>query len=154
VDSLDKKILFSLQENAITPSVEIAKKAGTNPKTVINRIKKLQSLEIIRGFKPLLHSQKMGCRLNKILLAYHNLSPDKEEELKNFCMKNPNITEFTKLFGEWDAEITAETTSMEEFRNLYITIREMFQEIIQNSESFPVFMTHKKHFLPLEFFKV
>lgn len=153
IDTIDRKVLFALQQNAVASSIEIAKNSGVNPKTVISRIKKLQKREIIKGFRPLLHLQNIGYKVNKILLTYHNLSPEREELLKNFCTRNPHITEFTKLFGEWDAEITVETKTMEEFRNVYILLREKFQDIIQDSEDFPVFKIHKKHFLPQEFFE-
>ena len=153
IDETDRKILLELQKNAVSPSLEIARKVGVNPKTVISRIRKLQSLGIIKGFRPALHIQSMNYKVNKILLKFHNITPEKEEELKNFCMGNPNITEFTKLFGQWEAEITAETKTLEEFRNAYVLLRERFEDIIMDTESFPVIKIHKKQFLPQEFFE-
>jgi len=150
VDKTDTSILQELHNDAMKTSVDIAKKAGVNPKTVIHRMRKLEELGVIKGYSPLIDLQRMGYHVNKILLSYHNLSPEKEEELKNFCMRNPNITELIKLFGEWDAEITVETKRMEEFRNVYSMIREQFQDIIHTSENFPVFNVHKKQFLPKE----
>lgn len=152
IDDIDRAILSHLQENAITPSLEIASRMHLNPKTVISRIKKLEARKIIKGYAPLFHLQTINYKTNKILLNYHNLSPEKEEELRVFCMRNPHITEFIKLIGEWDAEITVESKRMEEFRTVYSQVRERFEEIIQNSESFPIFSTHKKHSLPREFF--
>ena len=92
--------------------------------------------------------------MNIVLILYHNLTPERDRAVNEFCMRSPHITEFVKLFGEWDAAITVETKTMEEFRNVYISLREQFEDIIQDSEDFPVFQTHKKQFLPDTFFSI
>ena len=154
IDETDKNILTSLQKNTVASSIEIASQCNITPKTMISHIKILEARKIIRGYHPLLHVQKLEFKVNKILLQYHNLTPEQEDRLTRFCIRNPHITEFSKLFGEWDAEITVETRNMRDFRNVYILIREQFQDIIQDSEDFPVFQTHKKQLLPDTFFSI
>lgn len=153
IDDTNKKILQELQENAAKPSLEISSKLMINPKTVISRIKSLEQLGVVKGYKPLLNIQVAGYRVNKIFLKLHNTSREREKSLLSSCRMHPNITDLIKLFGEWDVEITVETKTIKEFRDAYIMLREEFQDIIKDVESFPVFRTYKKQYIPEEFFK-
>jgi len=153
VDKKDKAILGYIQPSARISSVFIAKKIKIDPKTIRLRIRSLQEREIIRAFRPIFNVQNLGFFVNKILLKYHNLSLEKEQELLTFCKFNPHVTELIKVFGEWDLELTVETKTREEFHIVYISIREKFEDIIEDFESFPVFKTHQKEFLPNSMFK-
>jgi Lrp/AsnC family leucine-responsive transcriptional regulator len=51
IDSLDRKILRSLQENARTANVEIARRLGLAPSAVLERIRKLERRGAIRGYE-------------------------------------------------------------------------------------------------------
>jgi Lrp/AsnC family leucine-responsive transcriptional regulator len=51
IDSLDRRILRSLQENARTPNVEIARRLGLAPSAVLERIRKLERRGAIRGYE-------------------------------------------------------------------------------------------------------
>ncbi|MFH1977711.1 MAG: Lrp/AsnC family transcriptional regulator [Candidatus Aenigmatarchaeota archaeon] len=153
ITETDKKILFHLVQDCSKTIFDISKVVNVDPKTVINRIKKMRESEIIRGFKPLFDMQSLNVQTNKILLKYHNLSVEKEQELVDFCIRNPNITEITKVFGEWDLELTVETMEQKDFRSLYIILNEKFQDIIQDFDRFHVFKTHKKTCLPQSFFE-
>ncbi len=154
INKRDKLILEFIQSDARLTNAYIGKKIRLDPKTVKLRIKNLQEREVIRAFRPIFNVQTIGFIVNKILLKYHNLSVEKEQELLTFCRFNPNIVELIKVFGEWDLELTVETRTREEFQKVYISIREKFEDIISDFESFPIFKTHKKEFLPMTMFKV
>ena len=152
VNKKEKSILNLIQADARLPSIVIGRKIKTDPKAVRRYIKNLRERGIIKLFRPAYNVQNIGFIVNKILLKYHNLSVEEEEELLTFCKFNPNIVELIKVFGEWDLELTVETKSREEFRRVYMSIREKFENIISDFESFPVFKTHKKTFLPATMF--
>ena len=145
----DLALLELVQSDARLATLLIGKKLKKDPKTIRLRLTLFQEKKIIKTFRPVLNVQVVDFIVNKILLKYHNLSVEKEQELLTFCRFNPNIVELIKVFGEWDLELTVETRTREEFRTVYISIREKFEDIISDFESFPVFKTHKKEFLPL-----
>jgi len=91
------------------------------------------------------------CERGKCLKVF-GLNDEREDGLRRFCRRNPNVTEFIKTFGEWDLELTVETRTKEEFRKLYLTLREGFEDIIQDFDNFSIFRIHKKQTLPEEFF--
>ncbi|MFC2143532.1 Lrp/AsnC family transcriptional regulator [Candidatus Aenigmatarchaeota archaeon] len=153
IDSVDKKILFELQKSAIKSSIEIASSIKVSTKTVISRIRKLEKNKILLGYKPLLNLPAIDYKLNKIFLTHHNLSRKREQNLINFCKTTPNVTGVIKLFGGWDVEINVETKTMEKFREIYTELREKFQDIIKDIESFPLYNIHKQQYMPDIFFE-
>lgn len=148
ISKKDLMILYLIQSNARVSSTLLSKKLKLDPKTIRSRINILKEKGLIKTFKPIFNVQYLGFNVNKILLKYHNLSVKREQELLTFCKFNPHIIELIKSFGEWDLEITVETKTKDEFRKVFISIREKFEDIIADFESFPVFKTHKKEFLP------
>ena len=76
----------------------------------------------------------------------------RENDFIKFCITNPNITGLIKLFGGWDVEITVETRTTEDFRNIYTLLREKFEDIIRDIETFPFYKIHKMQYMPEEFF--
>jgi DNA-binding Lrp family transcriptional regulator len=151
VDETDRKILRALTEGRKS-IVEIAGFSRSNPKTVMSRLRKLER-GVINGYRMMINNEAIGISTNKILIKYHNISVEREDELRRFCRRDPNITEFIKTFGEWDLELTVETRTKKEFRNLYLTLREGFEDIIQDFDNFSVFRVHKRQTLPEEFFE-
>lgn len=151
IDEKNKKILQALSLGKKT-IIDIAGFTKTTPKTIITRLRNLESQEIIKSYKTLIDTEKIGISANKILIKYQNISIERENQLRAFCIQNPNITEFIKTFGEWDLELTLETKTKKDFRNIYITLRELFEDIIYDFQSFTVFKTHKKTTLPESFF--
>jgi Lrp/AsnC family leucine-responsive transcriptional regulator len=152
MDHINRSILKALLSNRKSV-MEISKQVSATPKTVMARLKKLEKNEIIRGYRMLIDTNKMGFVTNKILIKYHNISIDRERELKTFCYGNPNITELIKTFGEWDLEITVETRNQKDFRNLCMNMREEFEDIISDFDKFSIVGFHKKSTIPKDFFE-
>lgn len=59
-DNLDRKILRMLMDNARTPFLEIARECGVSGAAIHQRIGKLQSAGIIRGFETLVNPAAAG----------------------------------------------------------------------------------------------
>lgn len=152
LDPTDMRILLSLIRGRKS-TVEIASDSKVNPKTVMSRIKKMESEGIIKGYRLMINNEMIGVTAKKILIKYHNISVERENELRSFCRRSPNITEFIKTFGEWDLELTVETSSKEEFRSLYLNLRERFEDIIQDFDSFTIFRVHRRQTIPEDFFE-
>ena len=152
INKTDIKILRSLMEGKKNV-IDISKHSGVTPKTVISKLRKLESMGIIQGYRTVIDTQKMGFLTSKLLIKYQSVSVDREKELRNFCRANSNITEFTKVFGEWDLELTIETRTQQEFRNIYMKLREDFEDIIYDFDKFSVFGFHKRSTVPGELFE-
>ncbi|MBW2999710.1 AsnC family transcriptional regulator, partial [Candidatus Woesearchaeota archaeon] len=126
IDSVDMNILNELSEDARKNSVLISNKLSLASKTVINRIKKLQKRKIIRGFKPLLNLQRAGYNSNLLMIKYHNISSELEDELINYLKMHASVISVVKTLGEWDIEIEIEAEEEKEIRKVEVEIRQKF----------------------------
>lgn len=148
IDELDLKILNEISENARKSSVKIAAALNITPKTVIERIKRLKKLKVIRGFKPILDSDKMGCVSSLLLIKYHNVSVELENELVDYLKAHPNVLSIVKTLGEWDIEVDVETTNPLELRKIEMEIRQKFSLLIHQIESIPLYTTYRQNYFP------
>jgi Lrp/AsnC family leucine-responsive transcriptional regulator len=60
IDETDRNILRMLQENARIPNAEIARRLKVAPSGIHERIKKLESRGIIKGYHARLDAEKLG----------------------------------------------------------------------------------------------
>ena len=149
LDKIDLEILNFLSENARISAVEIGNKLQLTPKTIINRIKKLESKNVILGFKPALNVRKADYMAFILTIKSHNVIPGVEDQLIDYLRLHPNIVNVTKTLGEWDLEMQIEVKSWYIYRKIVIEIREKFKSLIQEIESIPIYKTyHKMNYFP------
>ena len=67
VDGLNEKILKCLQENARLSNAEIGRQVGVSSPAVSERIKKMEDLGIIEGYKTIVSSFEIGYQLKAII---------------------------------------------------------------------------------------
>lgn len=67
VDKLNWKILECLQLNARESFVSIGRKIGLTPPAVAERVKKMEDLGIIKGYKTIVSHSKIGLQLRAIV---------------------------------------------------------------------------------------
>jgi len=152
VDRIDNKLMHDLYENPRTAYVHMAAKHKLTPKTVIMKIKNLETKGIIKGYSSVVDCGKYSFLAHKILIRYHNLSLEKEDELMKFCRQHKNVLRFSKVLGEWDVELDTETKDTLELQKICLTLRRHFGEIIKDMELCPVFKSHKSSYIPQSFF--
>ncbi len=109
LDKVDQKIIEILNENARTPSKEIAselKKSGhdVSDRTIRKRIERLEKSGIIKGYKAVL-TDVSG--INKYQAILIKLKPSKsletiEESIKEFVTKLDNYLLVANMEGEWN----------------------------------------------------
>ncbi|MBD3249602.1 winged helix-turn-helix transcriptional regulator [Candidatus Woesearchaeota archaeon] len=148
IDDADMQILSQISEDARKSSVDIASSLSVNPKTVINRIKKLKQKKVIRCFRPQINPEKAGMASYMLMLKYHNISAKEEKELVNFLRIHKNILRLTKTIGKWDMEIEIEVKNPMELRKVEMQMRQKFSSIIQNISAIPVYYTYKYSYFP------
>src|SRR3989338_469103 len=81
IDSLDKKILNKLAQNARMGLVEIARKTKANVDIIRNRIKKMEEKKIIIQYRVAVDHKKLGYEMFKAFIYFNNLSEKDENKL-------------------------------------------------------------------------
>ncbi|MBU3941674.1 MAG: Lrp/AsnC family transcriptional regulator [Nanoarchaeota archaeon] len=143
----EKRILLAFVENPKIRLTSIASKLDINIKTAISVINSLKGKKIIRAYKSALNIEKCNLINNKITLNLHNIEPEKENKILDFCLNNPNIVKISKTIGAWDVEIDVETSSSTDFREIYLKIREEFKDVIRSFNSYRIYKVFKHNYL-------
>ena len=109
LDKIDQKIIEILNQNARTPSKEIAtelRKSGEDisDRTIRKRIERLEKSGIIKGYKAVLTDVTES---NEYEAAFLKLKPTKsleslKESIKDFTTKMPNYLFVANLDGDWN----------------------------------------------------
>lgn len=145
-------IIKSLLENPNIRYTSLAKKAGMNVITAKKILKKLKDKRIIRGYKYTIDTGKLNIYKYRIFLKLHNMSQEKEEQLKEIFLQTKGITAMNKIVGDWNLELDAESLDKTAVRQLIIKIREDFKDVIENFNIMEHYDTYKKKFLPAYLF--
>ena len=148
LDNLDLNILNIIAENARLNSVEISKKLDVTNNTVIARIKQLRKRNIINGFEPLIHLEKIDYQGYKALIKLHPISEEKEKTMINLLSSNNNIVGILRMIGQWNFEVEFDVKTREEMLKLTREIRTKFKDFIKEFEVIPLFHEYKYNFFP------
>ena len=86
IDSLDRKILSIIQENARVPFLEVARECGVSGAAIHQRVQKLIKIGVITGSEFIVDPQKVGyhtCAYIGVFLEKAGLFRDVLDELKD-----------------------------------------------------------------------
>ena len=101
LDSLDKKILSELQDDATISYKDLAVKIGAPESTIYDRTKRLKEKKIIKTIVPLLDSDRLGI----LTTAFIRVSIDNISEIREIAeqlAKLDEVLEVHEISGEWD----------------------------------------------------
>ncbi len=144
----DIQILAEISDNAREKAVEIGKRLSCSARTVVNRIRNLEKLQVIRGYRPLIDFSRVGHVANLLMVRYHNISVEDEQRLISYLSLHPNVTCLTKTLGVWDLEIRIEAENRWDLRKIEREIRQKFAGLIYTTEAVPIYREYKKTFFP------
>ena len=103
LDKIDLKILKILQHNSKITNLELSKQIGLSPAPTLERVKKLESTNIIESYHAIVNPTSIGLNVKTFVLV--SLAWQKEKALANFLEKVKAIEEITECYiitGEAD----------------------------------------------------
>jgi len=123
VDSIDDKIIEILFEDGRSSASLIADKIGLSVPATTDRIKKLQDSGVIRGFRPILNSKKIGLDVTAFITVYSESSKNFEEVVLN-SKKNPNVMKCYTTTGDGSHLLLVQVGDTDSLEKLLRTIQE------------------------------
>lgn len=132
---IDFEILKLLSQDARMNVVDIARKLKTTAMIVKYRIKKLEKLGIIEGYRIDIDLSKINMTFFKAQLYLKNYDVALEKKLREYCKLNVNITYYIKQIGDCKLELEIEVKDYKQFNNIINEIRERFSKLIRNVDS-------------------
>jgi DNA-binding Lrp family transcriptional regulator len=149
IDRKSEGILRVLVSNSRTSNLEIGGKLGISSKTVAKKIREMEKEGIISCHKLMLDLGKIGYKYYKIHILMHNVTPEKEERLRDYVSNHVNVVYTSEVLGGDDIEIELYVKSVEELREFISDIKEKFTSTIRSYEIMLYYEVHKYVGLPV-----
>jgi len=119
LDALDRKILAELIRNARIPIAELARKVGLSKTPVALRIRHLEEIGLITGYRAILSPLKLG--LTHVTYVEVSMSDTREAALQQFnaaVRAIPEIEECYMIAGGFDYLVKVRSRDMADFRRI------------------------------------
>ena len=149
-DELDLKILGVLMDEARLPTVEIAKRVGSNPDTVHYRIKRLVREGVITQIKSYFNREKLGYQHFQVFLNLHQ-NPKRIFDFISFLDSFEPCFFISSMVGAWDMQFGLDADDSIEFSELFGRIKEKFGDVISGYETLIVYKEYApnpfRHFI-------
>lgn len=145
-DGLDFKILELLSTNARLPTVEIAEKTDTTVDTVVNRIKRLEKLDVIQAFRVNIDYSKLGYHLFKINITLNDYT--RRGKIINYIRYNPHLIMIDKAIGYYDLELDFLLRDLDDLRSIMDDLTTNFPDDIKNYSFVHDPLKHKMAYMP------
>lgn len=120
LDAEDVKILRLLQQNCKFSAADIAKKIHIPTTTVYAKIRRMEQLGLIIGYKAILDAKKLDLVTTAIIFISFTYRPAGEEQILSQravaqkIAKFPEVQEVQIITGEWDLMIKIRCKNVEE----------------------------------------
>lgn len=148
LDEHDKEILTILINDSRTSIIHMAKKLKLNVKTIVTRIKSLES-NIIRGYKIFLDLDKMNYSFYKALIKVNNMDESERMKFLEFCKMNPYIIHLVENVGQWEFEPEFEVPNDKTFYDTLTEIKQLFPNFIGKISIVKIVKEHKAIYNPV-----
>ncbi len=152
LDKIDLKIIKILQGNSKITNLDLSKKIGLSPAPTLERVKKLETTQIIESYHAKVSAEKIGLNVSTFVLV--TLAWNKENALENFIEKLSQIDEVTEAYiitGDGDFLLKIITKDIPSYEKLLFKKLSQIEEV----ERLKTFMTlskvKKSKILPYEY---
>jgi DNA-binding Lrp family transcriptional regulator len=149
-DEKDKKIAKILHKNCRESLTSIAQKTKIPVDTVKYRIKKMVENQIIRRYRLILDTSKLGYNRYEIFIRGINLTDKVIMRFSEWAKQNKHVEYMGRYIGAWDLELTVNLKSNTDLRKFVLEIKQEFGDQIKSFESIALFETLNFIYLPLE----
>ena len=119
LDTLDRKILAELTRNARVPIAELARRVGLSKTPVAQRIRHLEQIGLITGYRAILSPVKLG--LTHVTYVEISMSDTREAALQQFntaVRAIPEVEECYMIAGGFDYLVKVRSRDIADFRRI------------------------------------
>jgi len=119
IDLKDKKILYELDKDARQSYSKIGKKVGLSKNSVSYRIDNLIKEGVIKQFRTVINSGKLGYFSFRLYLNLSNITLQKEQEIIDFLGKKEIVTWLASMDGKYNLGALILTKDINEMHELW-----------------------------------
>lgn len=148
IDTKDQLILKLLSRNAKAHIVDIAKETSLSAPGVIQRIRRLETKQIIQGYRANINFQKIGYEYFKVFITLSELSQRKR--MLTWLKQQPGLVYTEGFIGGCDVEFDLEIKDVECFVAFLSGMKREFGQYIELIDYFTLLRLHKSTYYPEE----
>ncbi len=151
IDKIDVKILNLLQENSKVTNLELSKKIGLSPAPTLERVKKLEQLEIIQSYHAKINPHKVNLTISTFVLV--NLAWNKPKALENFVEKVKDIGEIIECYvitGDADIMMKVVCKDIQSYESLLFKRLSQIEEVERLKTLMTLSCVKQSNVLPIE----
>jgi Lrp/AsnC family leucine-responsive transcriptional regulator len=123
LDERDLEIIAALQEDARATYSDIGRRVGLAPSSVHDRIRKLEHLGVIRGYRAVVDPDSLGLFVTA-LIAVTPLDPTQPDDLPDRVRDFPEVEDCFSVAGEANYILKARTKTTGDLEDLIRRLRE------------------------------
>jgi Lrp/AsnC family leucine-responsive transcriptional regulator len=119
IDRIDRNILVELQRNARLSNVELSKRVGLSPTPCLERVKRLEKENYIKGYQAILNPEKLESALLVLVeITLTKTSPDVFDDFSKAVHELDVIQECHLVSGDFDFLLKTRVADMAAYREL------------------------------------
>ncbi|MDA3836868.1 MAG: AsnC family transcriptional regulator [Nanoarchaeota archaeon] len=130
LDLKDKKILSLLDENARLTNSQIASKVELSKPAVEYRLNRFRSNDIIFNYYTVINFTRLGYSQYKIYFKFENASPEDENLIRNYWIKDKSSIWVGEVRGNWDLAVSILAKNNFEFGKTMLGFMNKFSKFI------------------------
>ena len=118
---VDRQIVEILQEQGRISNVQLAERVGLSPPAVLERVRKLEEKEVIRGYTALVDNRKVGMGTVSFVAVSLNLhQKDSIENFHEFVDACSSVRECYHIAGTDDYLLKVYTKDIDDYENFLL----------------------------------
>jgi Lrp/AsnC family leucine-responsive transcriptional regulator len=123
LDERDLEIIAALQEDARATYADVGRRVGLAPSSVHDRVRKLEHLGAIRGYRAVVHPESLGLHVTA-LVAVTPLDPTQPDDLPERVRDMPEVEDCFSVAGEANYILKVRTKTTGDLEDLIRRLRE------------------------------
>ena len=120
LDRTDRAILQALLEDSRASQRELSRIVGVAQGTITNRLKKLESLNIIQGYSVVLDPESVGWSMT--IMAGLRIAKGKMIDVQQKIAADPRVFSVYDVTGDWDSMVLARVRDRADLDDLTKTV--------------------------------
>lgn len=151
-DTLDRRILDIIQDDARIANAELASRVGLSPSPCWRRVRALESGGVIRKYVTLLEPEAIGLPVN--VFAMVTLEKQVEKRLEHFekaVLARPEVMEAYLMTGEFDYLLRVVVPDIAAYQRFLLDHLTRIESIASIKSSFALKQVQYKTALPLTY---
>ena len=146
IDDTDRAILEQISLNARKPIIEIAEELKITSTTIANRIKKLEKIKVINGYRINIDYLKLGLQLFNVHFNLKNY--EKIHQILSYVKRNPYLISVSEVIDSCDLSLNYH---IKNFNELHVIIKDIYNKFpndIKNHMTFSYPEIYKQNYNP------